>query len=141
MAYTVQQLDLIYRRTTGYCHLCHKKLSRKNYGIRNARGAWEVEHSIPRSQGGTDHMNNLFAACISCNNDKSSLTTRTARSWHEKTCAPLCPEKRAEAKIQNGVIGAAVGGFAAAFFLGPFGIAICAIAGGLFAHGKNPDSF
>jgi 5-methylcytosine-specific restriction endonuclease McrA len=45
-----------------------------NYGKLGERGAWEVDHSIPVSRGGSDHMNNLFASCISCNREKSDLT-------------------------------------------------------------------
>src|SRR5215218_7307538 len=106
MQFTKQLLDTIYRKSSGYCHLCHKKLSRRNYGKRGARGAWHVEHSVPRAKGGTDHLNNLFPACVKCNCDKSSMTTRTARRWNDKTCAPLSPNKRKDAKFANGVAGA-----------------------------------
>ena len=64
MKFEKSQLDSIYRRTTGYCHLCHVKLARRNYGKTGMKGAWQVEHSVPRSKGGTDHFNNLFAACV-----------------------------------------------------------------------------
>lgn len=139
MRFTKQQLNAIYRRSTGYCHLCHSKLSRKNYGVQGARGAWQVEHSKPRSKGGTDHMNNLFAACIQCNCDKSNGTTRTARRRNEKTCAPLNPEKRKQAKFEGGVVGAITGGLAGAAVAGPIGIFVGALTGACLGSSQNPD--
>src|SRR5439155_18112959 len=66
MSFSDETRSRIYDRTGGNCHLCGKKLSFQHYGIVGARGAWEVEHSIPQSLGGTDHLNNLYAACIAC---------------------------------------------------------------------------
>lgn len=139
MPFSKQQLDSIYRRSTGYCHLCHKKLSRKNYGARGKRGAWHVEHSNPQSKGGTHHMNNLFAACIQCNCDKSNGTTRTARAGNGKTCAPLAPEKRKRAKLENGLAGAIAGGWAGAAMAGPLGGVVGALAGACIGSSQNPD--
>jgi 5-methylcytosine-specific restriction endonuclease McrA len=76
MPFDKQTLTRIYKRTSGYCHLCHAKLSIKNYGQLGKKGSWQVEHSVPRSKGGTDHLNNLFPACVTCNGDKSNKTTR-----------------------------------------------------------------
>lgn len=45
MPYSRSQLRRIYDRTSGYCHLCHKKLAFTNYGRYGAKGVWEVEHS------------------------------------------------------------------------------------------------
>ena len=139
MPYTKAQLDAIYRRSTGYCHLCHKKLSRKNHGAEGARGAWHVEHSKPRSKGGTDHMNNFFAACIECNGDKSSFTTRTARGWNGKTRAPLTPERRKQAKFNGGVAGAIAGGLAGVAVAGPVGAILGAVTGACIGSSRNPD--
>ena len=58
MAY---DLNAIYDRTSGYCHICHRKLAFYNYGIVDAKGAWEVEHSRPRALGGTHDGNNKYA--------------------------------------------------------------------------------
>lgn len=139
MAYTKEQLDAIYGRSTGYCHLCHKKLSRKNYGVTGAHGAWHVEHSVPRSNGGTDHLNNLFAACVSCNCNKSNKTTRTARGWNGKTCAPLNREKRKQAKFENGLAGAIAGGLAGGAIAGPVGVIVGAVTGACVGSSHNPD--
>jgi hypothetical protein len=139
MAFDTQQLDQIYRRTSGYCHLCHKKLARCNYGQFGKRGCWEVEHSVPRANGGTDHMNNLFAACCDCNRDKSASTTRTARGWNGKTKAPMHPEKRAVARVENTVLGAIGAGLAGLFLGGPVLGFIGLITGGKIGNSLNPD--
>ena len=112
MAYDKKILRQIYDRTSGRCHICHKKLSFLNYANIDAKGAWEVEHSVGRAKGGTDHLNNLFAACISCNRQKGILTTRTARSWFGNTRAPLSKEKKSQIKRKNAVAGAVFGGIA-----------------------------
>lgn len=139
MPYTQQQLDAVYRRSSGCCHLCHKKLARTNHGVQGARGAWHVDHSIPRSKGGTDHLNNLFAACIKCNIGKSNKTTRTARRWKGKARAPLSLEKRQQAKSENGMAGAIAGGLAGAAFAGPFGAFVGAVTGACIGSSENPD--
>jgi len=82
MQYDGSALRRIYDRTSGYCHICKRKMSFTNYGMARKKGAWEVEHSVPRAKGGTDHGNNLFGAHITCNREKSDFTTQTARSWH-----------------------------------------------------------
>lgn len=59
------RLKQIYSKTDGYCHLCHRKLILKNYAKGGIKGGWHIEHSRPKANGGTDHLNNLYAACIS----------------------------------------------------------------------------
>jgi HNH endonuclease len=78
-----EMLRRIYDRTCGYCHLCGKKLSFQNYGRFEKRRAWEIEHSIPRAMGGSDHLNNLYPACIGCNRDES--TAICARPYGQLT--------------------------------------------------------
>ena len=70
----IDRLRIIYDKTDGYCRYCDKKISWKNYGKYGGKGAWEIDHSIPISRGGTDHLNNLFPSCIDCNREKGSLT-------------------------------------------------------------------
>jgi hypothetical protein len=79
MGYTKQELNTIYNKKGGYCHLCGKKLSKTNYNAHGAKGAWHVDHSKALYNGGTHHMNNLFAACISCNLEKGTLHKNTIR--------------------------------------------------------------
>ena len=75
-----ERLQSIFERTDGYCHICHRRLSLANYGKHNSKGAWHIEHSIPKAKGGTDHLNNLFAACIVCNLEKGILHTSVMSS-------------------------------------------------------------
>src|SRR5260221_9354111 len=86
MPYSQDELRTIFQKTDERCHLCWKGLRLNSYGL---PGGWEVEHSIARSNGGTDRLNNLFPAHITCNREKGTKTTRTARSWHGRTRAPL----------------------------------------------------
>ncbi|MCG8378187.1 MAG: HNH endonuclease, partial [Proteobacteria bacterium] len=49
-----------------------KKLAWKNYGLDGQRGSWHIDHSKPKSKGGTDYLRNLVPACIDCNREKSN---------------------------------------------------------------------
>jgi 5-methylcytosine-specific restriction endonuclease McrA len=137
--YSEAQRRLIYDRTRGKCHICHIKLAFRNYGQCEARGAWHVEHSIPVANGGTDHGNNLFAACIPCNLDKSTATSRTARSWNGQQRAPLSKSRHEVARTNNritvGMIGAGLG----AVFGGPSGAFIGGLLGTAIGEGMDPD--
>lgn len=139
MPYSDQRLSEIYDRTSGYCHLCGKKLAFTNYSKLGWRGAWEVEHSNPRSRGGSDRLNNLYAACIDCNRDKSATSTRTVRGWYGRRRAPVSREKRKEARIQNALAGGIIGG-AVAGLAGPGWTVIGAAIGARLAYGADPDS-
>jgi len=138
MPHSKQELRKIYDRTSGCCHICHKKLALKNYGKFGERGAWEIEHSNPRANGGTDRSNNLYAACIPCNRSKGANTTRAARLRHGKTRAPLCVEKRKTAKLVNGLV-CGVGGGAVGSLFGPLGTLVGAVVGAHKGYKKNPD--
>ena len=80
MGFSNEQLNDIYDKTNGYCEYCGKKIAFKNYGVVGERGAWEVDHSNPKSRGGTDYLRNLFPACIDCNRDKGDRTGQSYRS-------------------------------------------------------------
>ena len=139
MAFTDQQLNDIYDRTFGRCHICRKKLAWKNYGVARAWAAWEVEQSRPRARGGTDHRNNLYAACIPCNRSKGRGSTTSARGAHGYTRAPLSRTKRREVRRSNAVDGAVVG--AALGLLGGPGIALLGAAlGAKVGYEQNPDA-
>lgn len=139
MSYDSTTLNRIYDRTSGYCHICGKKLSFTNYGKFGRKGAWEVEHSTPRAKGGTGHLNNLYAACIRCNREKQVVTTQTARCWHGRTKAPLSSARREEARGSNALAGAAAAGFLG-LLAGPGVAAICAVLGGVIGFQTNPDN-
>lgn len=76
LKYSEDDLNDIYDKTNGYCYYCGKKPSWKNYGVVGERGAWEVDHSNPKAQGGTDYFRNLVPSCISCNRSKQDLHSR-----------------------------------------------------------------
>ena len=90
-----ERLKSIYSRTSGKCHICHKQLAFCNYGSQGARGAWEIEHSKPRNKGGTDHLNNLYAAHIGCNRSKQDGSNYLARKQYGQTRAPFSVKKEA----------------------------------------------
>lgn len=138
MAFVDEMLNLIYDKTTGYCHICHKKLAFKNYGICGERSAWEVEHSKPRANGGTDHLNNLYAACIPCNRSKGKKNTRSVRKKNGKTRAPLSEQRRMEAKADNAVVAGLLGAVLGSVF-GPLGAVVTSAIAARLAYKKNPD--
>lgn len=74
MSYTPAELDQIFAKTGGRCRCCGKQLVRDNYGKDNAHGAWEVDHAIPVSRGGTNNMENLWPMCPECNQRKGDQT-------------------------------------------------------------------
>lgn len=138
MAYDVDKLERIFGKTHGRCHICRSPLSFSNYGKTDARKAWEVEHSVPRAKGGTDHLNNLFASCIACNRSKGSSTTRSARAKNGYTSAPLSKSK----KINNALTGGVVGTLAT-FLVPPHlrvaGAIFGAVVGAVIGHEVEPD--
>jgi len=138
MSHTEDELRRIYDRTTGKCHICRKKLAFTNYAQLGKKGAWEIEHSNPRANGGTDRYGNLYAACIHCNRSKGPGTTRAARARHGNTRAPLSVQKRKNAKLVNavayGAVGAGIGSV-----LGPLGAVAGAIIGGHMGRKSDPD--
>jgi len=138
MVYDKETLEYIYRKTDGYCHICKKKLSFKNYAQQGYKGAWEVEHSKPKGSGGTDYLRNLYPACITCNREKGMTSTKTARAWHGRRNKPLSKEKKKRNRTRNTIIGMAVGvvGFAINPFIGLIGV----ITGGFIGNNIDPDS-
>ncbi|MCB9194855.1 MAG: HNH endonuclease [Flavobacteriales bacterium] len=137
MAKDLIRLRKIYDKTDGYCHICHKKLAFSNHGITGAKGAWHIEHSVPKAKGGTNHMNNLFAACVSCNINKGTLHTKTVRSKNGVSRAPYSRKKKEEIRQGNTVAGAAIGG-AIGLLAGPVGAAIGAVIGGALGSENSP---
>lgn len=109
MSYTNDQLNDIFDRTSGYCHLCFTRLAFGNYGRLGARGAWEVEHSNPRANGGTNRLNNLYAACITCNRSKGLRATRMVRGRYGYRAAPYSTAKREALRARNALLGAILG--------------------------------
>ncbi len=110
MKYNNDKLNKIYDKTDGCCHICHKKISFLNYGVHGAKGAWHVDHSIPRAKGGSDHLNNLYAACIPCNLQKNKLLNNSVRPLYGNSRAPYSRTKKQKLREENTLGGAAIGG-------------------------------
>ncbi|MEE9174325.1 MAG: HNH endonuclease [Thermoplasmata archaeon] len=87
------------------------KLAWCNYGVHGAKAPWEVDHSVPLSRGGTDHMNNVFPACIPCNQAKGDMTgAEFLRLFEEPSPRPISP--------WEGLIGLALGVLATGALIG-----------------------
>jgi len=126
MKLTDEQRWAIFDKTMGRCHICRKKLCVNNYGAHGRRGAWEIDHSRARANGGSNHGNNLLAACTSCNRSKGKGSTRTARASRDYKAAPLSKRKKVNNSIGGGLIGTA-----ASLFVPPQYRLLVAIVGGL----------
>lgn len=133
-----ETLRRIFERTEGRCHLCRKKLAFQNYAAIGRRGAWEIEHSIPRAKGGTNHLNNLFAAHISCNRAKGTGSSASARAKHGFVRAPYSAKQRKT----NAWLGGAIGAIAATPFVPPQLRILAWVVGGalgaVIGHGSEP---
>lgn len=116
MGFSIEQKEAIFDRTQGHCHICRRRLAWCNYGIFGARGAWEVEHSVPQALGGTHHGNNLYAACISCNRAKGAGSTRSVRGQYGYASAPLSAAAEQRARQKNARRGALLFGGGALLF-------------------------
>ncbi len=99
----------VFDRTAGRCHICRGPLAFCNYGRHGRRGAWNYEHSLAQSLGGTDHPSNLYAAHIGCNSRKGVRSSRSARREWGHARAPRsrarCEERQEQALILGGVAG------------------------------------
>lgn len=138
MARDYETLRWIFDRTDGDCHICCGKLCFSNYGRFGSRGAWEVEHSNPISRGGTDRLNNLYAAHISCNRSKGAQSSRKARAQYGRTRAPYCREKKARIRRSNTVAGGVIGGLLGSL-AGPVGTKLGAAIGAELGRRIDPN--
>ncbi|MFB6247409.1 MAG: HNH endonuclease [Salinibacter sp.] len=135
MSYSQQELQKIFQSTSGRCHLCHSPLQFGEYA-----DEWEVDHSKAKANGGTDHGNNLYPACKSCNRARRDRPASKVREENGVTGIPLSRKQREKEKKQNGLaygsLGALAGGLLAG---GPAGLAIGAVVGGSFGFSRDPD--
>ena len=139
MRFDDERLEDIYDRTSGYCHLCHKKLSFHNYGVFGAKGSWEVEHSRARIHGGSHCLNNLYPACISCNRAKRAVSTRRVRARNGVRKAPLSRTQRQQAKTKSAFAAGAFGALIGGALAGPPGAWLGGALGARFGYRANPD--
>lgn len=61
--------DKLLFRSDYKCEYCHRVLLNAAWPE-----SWQIEHIKPRSNGGTDHINNLAVACPRCNLNKREAT-------------------------------------------------------------------
>lgn len=139
MQFDKKTLARIYRRTSGYCHLCHAKLSLKTTGNQEREACGRLNILCLEPRVAQTISTTFFAACVSCNLDKSNRTTRTDRGWNGKTCAPLNPNRRKEAKFKNGFARAIAYGFAGGAIAGPVGAIVGVVTGACVGSSTNPD--
>lgn len=64
----------VYEKTNGHCAYCGCELEYSNM---------QVDHVIPRANGGTNDFNNLLPACRSCNHRKGTSTVESFRKQVE----------------------------------------------------------
>lgn len=103
--YDIATLRWIFERTCGRCHLCNSRLVFALYPL-----VWKVDHSRPRSRGGTDRLSNLLPACVFCNRSKGAMSTRTTRAQYGGSRMSLSRWRQREAREDNTVAFAFVGG-------------------------------
>lgn len=65
----------IWRKTNGDCCYCSVALA-IDYGVHSAvrQVSMDLDHAIPRTRGGSNHIDNLLPACQPCNNRKGVKT-------------------------------------------------------------------
>lgn len=138
-AFDADVLERVFERTDGRCHICYRRVAWKNYGLLGSRGAWEVDHSVPRAYGGTDRLTNLLPAHIRCNRSKQAGSSRSARGQHGRRRTPLSANGRGKIRVRNGAFGAGLGWLAASIFL-PQARVGAAIIGALAGASIDPDA-
>lgn len=142
MSWTDEELETIFDRTSGKCHICYGTLTYGNYGKPGSRRAWEVEHSNAIANGGSDSLNNLYAAHIPCNRKKQARSTASARREHGRTRAPLSRKKRGEAKVENGLLAGAGTALLWAFLrLNPAVGVVATVVAAVAVYNADPDDF
>jgi len=110
-----------------------------NYGNHGARGAWEIDHSVPKAQGGTDHRNNLYAAHTVCNRSKQARSNASVRREYGRTRAPMSAVAIEELKTGDAWVGALSIGLLGLRFFGPPGLLIGAVIGAIGAYAVERD--
>jgi len=136
--WTDDELQRIFDRTNGRCHICGGGLCFSNYNVQWARGGWEVEHSVPVCKGGTHRLYNLYAAHIDCNRSKGASSTRTARAAYRRTTAPLSAARRDALRSEN-ALWLGIAGFLLFSAKKPVGRLIAGVVSGAIAYHVDPE--
>lgn len=74
-------LDRVWAKTHGHCHLCHDRVDLGTYGFADLFGAdaATVDHLVPQSHGGDDHHDNLLPAHLGCNASRGTQPVTVTR--------------------------------------------------------------
>ena len=107
MKYDNDQLNRIFDRTNGDCHLCAGPLLFEEYGDLLHLRAWEVDHDQPRARGGSDRETNLLPAHISCNRSKQDTSSVRVRASNGLAARSMSAGERRRARSGAVVLGAA----------------------------------
>lgn len=131
----------VFEKSNGRCHLCLRSLAFSNYGNHGTRGAWEIDHSRPRSQGGTDHLNNLYAAHTTCNRAKQARSSASVRRENGHSRPPMSAAAMEKLKADDAWTGALAGALLGVRFGGLPGMLVCAAVGafGAYAIKRGPS--
>jgi len=84
-------------------------------------------------------LNNLYAACISCNCSKQHGSNAVARAANGKRRAPLSHVKYSEEVTGNTILGGCAGAFGGAWLLGPAGFWVGLAVGALVGSNAKVD--
>jgi len=129
----------VFVRTRGLCHICHGRLAFSNYHNHGARGAWEVDHSKPKAMGGSDHLNNLYAAHTTCNRSKQARSSASVRRENGHSRPPMSEAAMRKLKEGDAWAGAFSGGLLGLRFGGIPGMLIGAAIGAAGAYAVNRE--
>jgi hypothetical protein len=98
--YSEETKRRVFDKTYGICHLCGRAMYFNNYGPEGERGAWEIDHSHAKSDGGVDDLRNLRAAHISCNRMKQDRNvTKFRRELGEFLQCSVCGSDNLSTKL------------------------------------------
>jgi 5-methylcytosine-specific restriction endonuclease McrA len=67
--YEQRKRNRIYDKTHGLCAYCGQ------------RAATTLDHVVPVSKGGTNHIDNLLGSCGTCNRSKENVSLEEFREW------------------------------------------------------------
>ena len=83
--YSDYQLNIIFQRSGGDCHLCYHPHERNDYWRE-----WNVDHVLASKNGGDDSYENLNVACVECNKEKLNKLMRDLTLPFQ--CPKGCPD-------------------------------------------------
>jgi hypothetical protein len=139
MSFSDDDLNDLYEKTDGRCHVCRKKVAFTNYGGVGARGAWEVDHSRAQARGGSSYFRNLLPACVPCNRWKGHRSTRSVRAFHGHRRAPLSRQQRQNERSRNLLLCCLAGVVLGRAAKGPAGAAAGLLVGALIGSSLEVD--